>query len=97
MNCPKCGSENVLIQREQTASVGAGTNKVVIQESKKSKGCLYWLMCGWLIDMVKFMCFGWIKLFFGGRKRKGLNLHVNKTFNKTVAVCQECGHTWKVK
>ena len=32
---PKCGSENVLIQREQTTTVGA--TKVVGQ---KKKGCL---------------------------------------------------------
>lgn len=26
MQCPKCGSENVIVQREQTASIGAVTN-----------------------------------------------------------------------
>ena len=30
-NCPKCGSDNISYQREQTASVGASTNKVVIK------------------------------------------------------------------
>lgn len=48
--CPKCGSPNITYQREQTASIGAGTNKVMIQEAKEakeSKGCMYWLAIGW--------------------------------------------------
>lgn len=97
MNCPKCGSENILIQREQTASLGAGTNKVVIEEPKKSKGCIYWILIGWWWRPICFVCFGWIKPLIGGKKRSGLNLHANKTFNSTVAVCQDCGHSWKIK
>lgn len=96
MNCPKYGSENVLIQREQTASIGAATNKVVIQEPKKSKGCLYWCLTGWYWAPVKFICFGWLKPLFGGKKRGGLNIKAEKTFNKTVAACQDCGHSWKL-
>lgn len=46
MQCPKCGSENITYQREQTGSIGAGTNKVVIEQPKKSKGCLYWMFIG---------------------------------------------------
>ena len=64
MQCPKCGSENITYQREQTGSIGAGTNKVVIEQPKKSKGCLYWMFIGW-----------WWKLFFGGKSRIGLNIH----------------------
>lgn len=97
MNCPKCGSENVLIQREQTASIGAGSNKVVIEEAKKSKGCLYWMFIGWWWKPIWLICFGWLKPLLGGKKRSGLNVHANKTFNRTVAVCQDCGYSWKVK
>lgn len=85
MQCPECKSENVTVQREQTANIGAGTNKIVIQEPKRSRGSLYWLFIGW-----------WKTLLFGGRKKSGLNFHANKNINKTIAICQNCGHTWKV-
>ena len=39
--CPKCSSNNITFQREQTGSIGAGTNKVTIQTSK-GHSCLYW-------------------------------------------------------
>lgn len=94
MECPKCGSNNVIVQREQTATIGAGTNKVVVEDPKKSKGCLWWITIGWWWRLICFCC----KPFFLGRKKKsGLNIHANKTFSKTVAVCQDCGHSWKVK
>lgn len=97
MQCPKCGSENVTIQREQTASIGAGTNKVVIQQTKKSKGCLYWMMIGFWFEPMYWLLFGWWwRLFFGGKSRSGINFHADKTINRTMAVCQECGNTWKV-
>lgn len=35
MECPKCGSSNVLIQREQTAQVGVGSNKVVVEQTQR--------------------------------------------------------------
>lgn len=96
--CPKCGGTNISFQREQTASVGAGTNKVVIQQAKKSQGCLYWIVIGWWWRPIRFICFDlWKSLFFGGKKRGGLNFHADKTINRTVAVCQNCGHSWKVK
>ena len=84
--CPKCGSTKISFQREQSGNIGAGTNTVVIKEARKSRGCLYWLCIGW-----------WKNLLFGGKSRGGINIHANKTLNKTVAVCQKCGHSWKVK
>lgn len=97
MQCPKCGSENVIIQREQAANIGAGTNKVVIENPKKSKGCLYWLCCGWIFSFIYWLSIGWWKnLFFGGKRKSGLNIHMNKFIHHTMAVCQNCGKTWKV-
>ena len=84
MACPKCGSENIAFQREQVGSVGAHTNKVYVQPTKKSHGCLYWILIGW-----------WWKLLFG-RKRGGLGFHADKIKNRTVGICQDCGYTWKV-
>ena len=48
MKCPKCGSEDVLVQSVQTGSVSSG--KIGVQESKKQKGCLYWCCGGWVFD-----------------------------------------------
>lgn len=97
MKCPKCGSENVLVQRESTGKVGASTNTVVIKEAKKSRGCLYWMFWGWWYQPMHWLLYGWWKnLLFGGKKRGGFNFHADKNLNRTVAVCQNCGHTWKV-
>lgn len=97
MQCPKCKSENVLIQRDQTGNIGASTNRVVIQEPKKRRGCLYWLCCGWIFSLMYWITIGWWwNLFFGGKNRSGFNFGINKSINKTVAICQNCGHTWKV-
>lgn len=98
MACPKCGSENILYQREQSGSIGASTNKVVIQQAKKSRGCMYWAFIGWWWQPMYWLCFGWWwRLFFGGRNKSGLNFKADKTLNHTIAVCQNCGYSWKVK
>ena len=97
MQCPKCGSENVTVQREQTGSIGAGTNRVVIEQAKRSKGCFYWVCIGFWWEPIKWLCFDlWRNLFFGGKKRGGLNFKADKVLNKTIALCQDCGHSWKV-
>lgn len=97
MACPRCGSENIMYQREQTGNIGVGTNRVVIQQPSKSHGCLYWLCIGWWWKPVYWLCFGWwLGLLFGGRNKGGWNIHGNKTINRTMAVCQNCGHSWKV-
>ena len=96
MTCPKCGSENVLVQREQTASIGANTQKI---KGEKRHGCMYWLCFGWLISVFKAI-FHVCTLGLFRRKRKELGkttgVNAQKTFNRTTAVCQNCGHHWKV-
>lgn len=95
--CPKCGSIHIQFQREQTGSVGAGTNKVVVV-NKRSKGCLYWLFLGWWIEPMYWIFIGWWwRLLFGGRKKGGLNFNASKTLNKTIAICQDCGNSWTIK
>ncbi len=91
-SCPKCGSTNITFQREQTGNIGAGTNKVVI-DNKKGHGCLYWLLIGWWWWLIV----GWWWNLLFKRHRSGINVHAGKTFNQTVGICQECGNTWKVK
>lgn len=96
--CPRCGSNNISFQREQTANFGAGTNKVVIQQAKKSKGCLWWMMIGfWWVPVYWILIGWWWRALFGGRTKSGINFNASKSINRTIAVCQNCGNSWKVK
>lgn len=94
LHCPYCGSHYITYQREQSGKIGAATNKVVVQAPKKSKGCFYWLLIGWWLEPIMFICFGWIGLLFGGKKKSGINISASKIINRTVAICQSCGHNW---
>lgn len=96
VQCPRCGSRNITYHREEAGNVGLHQNTVVIQEQSKSHGCLYWLCIGWWYKPIEWICFGWIKTLFGGRKNGGVNFHAGKTLNHTVAVCQNCGNSWKI-
>lgn len=96
LQCQKCGSRNITFHREETGNIGVHQNTVVIQQPKKSHGCLYWLFIGWWYKPIEWICFGWMKPLFGGRKRGGLNLHAGKTLNRTIAICQNCGNSWKI-
>lgn len=96
VQCPRCGSRNITYHREESGNVGLHQNTVVIQEQSKSHGCLYWLCIGWWYKPIEWICFGWIKTLFGGRKKGGVNFHAGKTLNHTVAVCQNCGNSWKI-
>lgn len=96
IRCPRCGSTHIVYQREQTGNIGAGTNTIVIQEAKRSKGCLYWFLIGWWWVPLYWICIGWWKvLLFGGVKKPGINIGGSKNFNSTMAICQNCGNTWK--
>lgn len=89
MICPNCNSENVLVQREQTGSIGGAHTY-----GRKHHGIIYWLFFCWWIWIFKLVLIP-IRILFG--KRNGINtITGQKTFNRTVAVCQNCGHSWKV-
>lgn len=107
MQCPKCGSENVIVQREQTASIGGSLHS--FGGGKSGHGIIYWLFVGWWIWIFKFIewimkaifaiCTLGVSLLFTRKKKdklSGKTITANKTFNRTVAVCQDCGHHWKV-
>jgi len=81
MKCPKCGSGDVSVQA------------VTEVFEKRKKGCAYWIFIGWWWEIISWIVFGIWKLFavLFGKKTKV----VSKT--KSVAVCQNCGHRWKVK
>lgn len=107
MTCGKCGSENVIVQREQSWNVGGSIHS--IGGGKTGHGIMYWLFVGWWIWILKMlvwmfkwglaMCTLGISLLFTRKKKDkigGKTVTANKTINKTVAVCQDCGYHWNV-
>lgn len=79
MKCPRCGSENI--------------NANVINEvrEKKNHGCLWWVLIGWWWRLIWFIFFGmWYLLY---RAIKGSTTIVSE--QKTICVCQNCGHRWE--
>lgn len=71
-----------------------GTNNVNVQAvsivKNKTHGVAYW--CGgWLIDLIVWICAFIPRLIFAIFRPKKV-----KTKVKSYAVCQSCGHKWKV-
>lgn len=95
VRCPKCKGTNISYQVIQSGSVGASTNKVVVETKvKKSKGCLYWCIIGWWMEPMIWLFTVPFKAIFGGKSKAGLNVNASKIISKTKAVCQNCGYTW---
>lgn len=59
----------------------------------KGKGCLYWLFVGWWLETIMWLILTIPMLFAKLFGRKGKI----KTKVQSHAVCQSCGHSWKVK
>lgn len=99
--CPKCSSTNITFQREQTATVGGSVHSF----GKSGHGILYKLFIGWWWYPFKWIC-KWmlavctlgIALLFTKKKDKvgGKTVTASKSINRTMAVCQDCGKSWKV-
>ena len=101
IQCQKCGSDNISFQVVENASIGM--NKTTYY--KKRKSILYMLLISWWIwifrwlwGLIKACLTGGLSLFFKKKKKTGYSktVNANKVINKTVAVCQSCGHTWNV-
>ncbi len=80
--CAKCENNNISYQ--------------VINEvefKRKGRGCLYWLIIGWWLEILLWFFLTiprLLFLLFGGKRQKAINL------TKKMAVCQNCGYSWKV-
>lgn len=57
----------------------------------KHHGAIYWLCFGWLIDIFLWIFLTVPRLIVAIFRPKGV-----KTKVKSYAVCQNCGHKWKV-
>ena len=93
MACPRCGSHNTSIQFVQTGA----TTKSKFNTRYKGRGCLYWIyfICfGWMIELIKWCCFFWVPLLV---KSVSKGNSKTKFSNQKMAVCNNCGHSWKVR
>lgn len=81
MKCPKCGSENVNVQMVSES-----------QLKTKHHSILYWICIGWWLKPILWFCLTIPMLLgkmFGHKKQKIVTTH------NSMAVCQNCGHSWK--
>ena len=81
MKCPKCGSENVTVQMVTET-----------QLKEKKHGVMWWLLIGWWWIPTKWIIFtvpALIVKIFAPKK------YETKTTHKNMAICQDCGHSWK--
>jgi len=82
MQCPKCQSTNVSIQ--------------LITETNfktKKKTLLYWLTIGWIVEPLLWVFLTLPKLIYELFKPRRFKV---KSKTEKIAVCQNCGHTWRV-
>lgn len=82
MECPKCNSTNVNVQVVTKTNI-----------KSKKKTLLYWLTIGWLVEPLLWFFLTLPKLIFELFKPQRLKV---KTTTSKMAVCQNCGHSWKV-
>lgn len=65
--------------------------QAVTATRKKTHGVLWWILVGWWWVPIKWFFFFWLvfigKLFGFGSK---------ETVAQSMAVCQTCGHHWKI-
>ena len=82
MNCPNCKSENIKID-------------IVVEQQlkRKKKSLLYWLSIGWFIEPMLWIFLTMPKLLYELFKPKRYKV---KTKAEKIAICQNCGHAWKI-
>lgn len=98
--CPQCGSRHIRYEREENFNLGISSTS--FSGSKHGHGCLYTLLIGWwarifvfLFKIILACCTFGLSLFIHPEKKiKGRTISAGKAFNRTVAVCQNCGHSW---
>ena len=65
--------------------------QVVSTVKTKKHGCMYWLLIGWWLELSLFFCFTLIYLVVKIFKPNNV-----VTRHKKEAICQSCGHSWRV-
>ena len=91
MRCPRCGSDDVVVQ--------AVVEHHIVDAAKKRHGFLWWLAIGlWWVPLcffVKWVVFTPVTIAVKLVKRIfGIKPHDISNEKKAKAVCQVCGHVW---
>lgn len=82
LKCPECGSENITVQIvESGAKTKRKGNGVAGHLNNTARG------------LTAVATLGVSNIFW--KKSKGSN--TTKIKNEKVAICQDCGHSWKIK
>ena len=87
MQCPSCGSENVVAQV-------VNESNVILKP--KHKSILWWVFIGWWWVAIKWVFFTGLALIvkiFRPKRYKTVNKHTKVT----MWVCQNCGNTWTAR
>lgn len=82
MICPKCKNSNVNVQV---------INETIVKN--RHHGIIWWLLIGWWWIPVKWLFLtipALIVKIFAPKRKKVINKQ------KTVCVCQNCGHKWEI-
>lgn len=82
MQCPKCYSNFINVQ--------------ILTETEldtKKKSLLYWLTIGWIVEPFVWIFWTLPKYNFEVFSPRKLKL---KSKTRKMAVCQNCGHSWRV-
>lgn len=89
MRCPKCKSDNVNVQ-----VVNETDSRIVA----KHHGVVWWVFVGWwwlpikwLFQLALFGIFAVLYWIFKSPRYKQVTRHTKVS----MAVCQNCGHTWE--
>jgi len=77
--CPVCGSTNTEVQ-------------TFTYEYVHTRGCLYWLLFGWVVDVIKALIFPLWVLFLDASRPPSSDEAVIK-----FVVCQNCARHWRLK
>jgi len=96
--CVKCYSSNITFQREQSGNIGGSLSSFKFRNNRK--GCFYWIFIGWWFWIFKLIfhiaTLGIFLLFRRKQKITGTTVSGTKNINYTIAICQNCGNSWKV-
>ena len=83
MVCEKCNSQNVKIDVTTETEL-----------KKKHHGIVYWLLVGWWLQPILWVCLTLPMIIISIFKPKNYKME-SKT--KKIAVCQDCGYSWEIK
>lgn len=84
MKCPRCHSRNVRVE--------------LVRERRRTRhGLIWWLLIGWWVWLFKLLLMPmfWVQAM---TRKEGHPPHRrDEMVTQSVAVCQQCGHHWRVR